>query len=109
MNIQHFEKGLTYTDREKSVVARKIGKLATICKRLKDEDSSIRVEAEHRDTIKKKDSVKMTVTIFLPHKVICAKSRHTTVIESVDRCVEKLEPQLEKYKELHSGRLRKAI
>ncbi|MBI3336908.1 HPF/RaiA family ribosome-associated protein [Candidatus Peregrinibacteria bacterium] len=103
MNIQHFEKGLTYTDRERTILMRKISKLATLCKRIKSEDSWIRIEAEHRDTVKKKDSIKMLMTISLPHTFLCAESRQNTVIEAVDRCIEKLEPQLEKYKEKHKG------
>ena len=103
MNIQHFEKGITYTDRERTILARKISKLATFCKRLKDEDSSLRVEAEHRDTVKKKDSIRMIITLSLPHKILCAESRQATVIEAIDRCIEKLEPQLDKYKEKHQG------
>lgn len=102
MNIQHFEKGLTYTDKELLQVARRLGKLATYCKRLKDEASYIRIEAEKRDTKKDKDGVKVMINVQLPRKMFRAESRKENVMEAVDRCTEKLEPQLLKYKELHT-------
>lgn len=99
MNIQHFEKGLHYTDKQLILVAKKLGKLATYCRRLKDEASFIRVEADRRDTKKDTDSVKVMITVQLPKKVLRAESRQDNVIEAVDRVVEKLEPQLIRYKE----------
>jgi ribosomal subunit interface protein len=104
MHIEHFEKGLRYTDKELLMVARKLGKLATYCGRLKDEASVIRVEAEHRDTKKEKDSVKVMMTVELPQKQFRAESRKASIIEAFDRAVEKLEPQLIRYKEMRSGK-----
>ncbi len=109
MNIQHFEKGLHYDDKELLMLARKIGKLATYCKRVKAEDSFIRVEAERRDTKKDRDMVKVMITVELPHKQLRAESRRNKVIEAVDRCVEKLEPQIKKYKDLHTAKQRARI
>lgn len=103
MNIQHYEKDFSYTDRELIILARKIGRLATYCKRLKDESSCIRVEAERRKTEKRKDSMKVAVTVELPDKTLRAESRRDDVLDAVDRCIEKLEPQVKKYKELRSG------
>lgn len=99
MNIVHFEKSFTYTDREMIHVAKKLGKLATYCKRLKDEASQIKIEAEKRATKKANDEMKVSIIIELPGKVLKADSRKATVIEAVDRCCEKLEPQVKKYKE----------
>ena len=101
MNIQHFEKGFHYDDKQLLTVARKLGKLATYCKKVKDESSVIRVEAERRKTEKKRDAVKVSVTIKLPKKVLRAESRKPEVIEGLDRCIEKLTGQAKKYKELH--------
>ncbi len=106
MNIQHFEKGLHYSNDEFLMLARKLGKLATYCKRLKDEASFIRVEAEKRETKKDRDQVKVMITIELPRKTLRAESRRNDLIEAVDRCTEKLEPQLKKYKELQTGKER---
>lgn len=110
MHIEHFEKGLRYTDKELLVVARKIGKLATYCGKLKDEASVIRVEADRRSTKKENDSVKVMITIELPQKQFRSESRKATVIEAFDRATEKMEPQLIKYKETHSakGKVRKS-
>lgn len=104
MNVQHFEKGVVYTDTELLLLAKKIGRLATYCKRLKNEGSSIRVEAERRETKKERDSVKVMMTVELPGKILRAESRRDNVIDAIDRCAEKLEPQLKRYKELKTAR-----
>lgn len=78
--------------------------MATFCKRVKDESSSIRIEAEHRKTEKKQDAMKVMVTVSLPGKTLYVESRRADVLEAADRCVEKLEPQLKKYKDLHTGK-----
>lgn len=106
MNIQHFEKGLSYSDRELLILAKKIGKLATYCKKLKDVDSVIRVEAERRATKKDRDQVKVMITVELPRKVLRAESRRNRVAEAIDRAMEKLEPQIKRYKEEQTGRER---
>ena len=103
MHIQHFERGVLYTDRELLIIVRKIGGLATHCKRLKDESSMIRIEAERRPTKKERDEVKVMITVELPKKILRAESRRADVVEAVDRCVEKLTPQLQRYKELRSA------
>lgn len=99
MNILHHEKNFQYTDRELLIIAKKIGKLATYCKRLKDESSSIRIDAERRDTKKDRDSVKMTITLDLPQKTLRAESRRADVLDAAERCIAKLEPQAKKYKD----------
>ena len=104
MRVEHFEKGLSYNDRELLVLARKIGRLATYCKRLKNADSAIRVEAERRETKKERDQVKVMINVELPRRVLRAESRRQDVIDAVDRCIEKLEPQLKRYKETNTGR-----
>jgi ribosomal subunit interface protein len=104
MNIQHFEKGLHYSADELLSLARKLGKLATFCKKVKNEDSFIRVEAERRPTQKRRDEVKAAVMVSLPRATFRAESRRPQVVEAVDRCIEKLEAQLKRYKEEQTGR-----
>jgi ribosomal subunit interface protein len=104
MNIQHFEKGFHYTDKDLLSIARKVGKLATYCKKIKDEGSVIRIESERRRTKKERDQVKVAITLELPKKQLRAESRRPDVVEALDRCIEKLEPQVKKYKDLHGGR-----
>ncbi len=104
MHIEHFEKGLRYSDTDLLLIARKIGKMATYCKRLKDEASVIRVEAERRATKKKRDEVKVMITVELPRAIMRADSRKANVLEAFDRAVEKLETQLVRYKETHTGK-----
>ena len=99
MKVLHFEKNYHYDDRDLLLVARKVGKLATYCKRLKDESSVIRIDTECRKTKKASDAIKMTITVELPDKVLRAESRKATVLDAMDRCMAKLEPQVKKYKE----------
>jgi len=110
MNIQHFEKNFEYTGRELPTVARKIGKIATFCKRVKNADSAIRVEVERQTTKKERDQILMTITVELPEINLRAESRKPDVIQALDRCIEKLEPQVKRYKEKHTVRakIRKA-
>ncbi len=109
MHVEHFEKGVRYNDEELILLAKKIGKLATYCRFLKDDGSSIRVESEKRDTKKDRDQVKVMVTVHLPKKILRVESRKFTPLEALDSCIEKLEDQIKKYKEMHSGRTRARI
>lgn len=99
MKVVHFEKNYHYDDRDLLTIARKVGKLATYCKKVKDESSIIRVDTEARKTQKANDAIKMTVTVELPGKTLRAESRKGTVLECIDRCMGKLEPQVKKYKD----------
>ena len=104
MNVKHFEKDIVYNDGELLLLARKLGRLATYCKRLKDASSLIRVDAEKRPTKKDRDQVKVMVTVDLPRKQLRAESRRVNPIDALDRCIEKLEPQIKRYKDLQTGK-----
>lgn len=104
MHVEHYEKGMYYTDKQLVLVAKKIGKLATLCSRLKDESSKIRVETERRETKKDRDAIKVMITVDLPGKTLRAESRRDHVIEALDRCIEKLEAPLTRYKEQRTAR-----
>lgn len=110
MKLEYYGKGVHFSAKEMERMARKLGKMATYCSRLKDESSVIRLEAERRETKKANDEVKVMINVELPQKMFRAESRKATMIEALDRAVEKLEPQLVKYKELRTskGRARKA-
>jgi len=104
MNVEHFEKGMQYNDTDLILLAKKIGRLATYCKKLKDDGSWIRVETEKRDTKKARDQVKVMITVHLPKKMLRVESRKDTSLEAVDSCIEKLEEQIKRYNEMNSGR-----
>ena len=104
MNLEHFEKGLSLGDNERVMLAKKILRLTRYCEKLKDESSYIRLEAERRPTEKTQDQVKVMINVKLPKQSFRAESRRERVLEAVDRCIEKLEPQIKKYKELHTGK-----
>jgi len=101
MRISHYEKGYRYTARELLMLAKKIGRLTRYCKRIMDESSVIKVETVSRDTKKQRDSVKVMVIIRLPKKTLRAESRRKDALSAIDRCCEKLESQIEKYKSRH--------
>ncbi len=107
MKILHFEKNYQYNDRDLLMVAKKVGKLATYCKRVKDESSSIRIDTEQRKTQKTRDAIKMAITVDLPDKTLRAETRKSTMLDALDRCIEKIEPQLKKYKEKNDNKRRK--
>ncbi len=109
MQVQHFEKGISYNADELILLAKKIGKLATYCRFLKDEGSVIRVEAEKRDTKKDRDQVKVMITVHLPKETLRVESRKNQVLEAVDSCIKKLAEQVKTYKEMHSGKAKAHI
>jgi len=104
MHIQHIEKGFRLSDRELLQIARRVGKLATYCKRVKNEGSGIRIDSEYRSTEKRQDQMKVMITVELPGTILRAESRRPDIAEAVDRCIEKLEPQVKRYKETNTGR-----
>ncbi|MFA6523685.1 MAG: HPF/RaiA family ribosome-associated protein [Candidatus Peribacteraceae bacterium] len=104
ITVEHVERGIQLTDRDLLFFAKKIGRLGTYCRRLKDEASVIRVETERRPTKKDRDQVKVMITITLPGKLLRAESRRVSPLDAVDRCIEKLEPQIKRYKDLHTGK-----
>ena len=108
MHILHYEKGYSYTARELLLLAKKVGRLARYCERLKDEGSLMTVETLSRDTKKQRDHVKVVVMITLPKRTLRAESRRPHALDAIDRCIEKLESQIEKYKEMHGSRARTA-
>ena len=106
MHVEHFEKGVSYNADELLLLAKKIGRLATYCRFLKDDGSSIRVEATRRDTKKDGDQVKVMVTVHLPKEILRSESRKNQVMVAVDSCMKKLKDQVKRYKDMHSGRVR---
>ena len=104
MRTAHYEKGYVYTSREFLLLAKKIGRMARYCQRIKDESSLITVETFSRDTKKRKDSVKVVVMLTLPKASLRAESRRPDALDALDRCLEKLEHQIERYKEVHGSR-----
>ncbi|HAI98290.1 TPA: hypothetical protein DCL30_01955, partial [Candidatus Peribacteria bacterium] len=104
MKIIHLERGFSYSDAQRLTLARKLSRLATYCKRLNREDSVVRIESEMQPTEKNRDQILISITVELPGKNLRAESRKRDPIEAVDRCMEKLEPQLKKYKELKTRR-----
>ena len=86
------------------MLAKKVGRLSRYCKEIMDESSIMKVETFSRDTKKQRDSVKVIISIVLPNKIVRAESRKSKALDAIDRCCEKLEAQLKKYKERHVSR-----
>jgi ribosomal subunit interface protein len=102
LKVTHYEKGYTYTASELLILAKKIGRLSRYCRRMCDEGSSIKVETISRDTKKQNDAVKVMITIHLPKRMLRAESRRPQALDAIDRCCEKLESQIKKYKAMHT-------
>ncbi len=102
MNIQHHEVGFKLTDEERMHMAEKLGHLAHYCKYMMDESTKIFVSSELRDTEKAKDRMKVSITIEFHDHTERADSRREMLLASFDRCIEKLEPQVKRYKDKHS-------
>lgn len=109
MHVEHYEKGVRFNDQDLILLAKKIGRLATYCRFLKDEGSKIRVESVQRDTKKDRDQVKVMVTVYLPNEILRAESRKFTALDALDSCIEKLEEEIKRYKEMHTGRGRSRV
>ena len=107
MRIAHYEKGYFYTTRELLLLAKKVGRLARYCQKIKDEASLITVETVSRDTKKRQDSVKVMIMVTLPRKTLRAESRRPQALDAIDRCIEKLESPIEKYKAQNGAPRRK--
>ena len=88
------------------MLAKKVGRLSRYCGKMMDESSIMKVETVSRDTKKQRDSVKVMISITLPKKTMRAESRKVKALDAIDRCCEKLEAQLKKYKEKHVSRKR---
>lgn len=101
MRIAHYEKGYVYTTEELLLLAKKVGRIARYCQRLQDESSLITVETVARDTKKQRDRVKVMIMLTLPRTILRAESRRPHALDAIDRCIEKLESQVEKYKAQH--------
>lgn len=83
------------------MLAKKVGRLTRYCNKIKDEGSIVNVETVSRDTKKQRDNVKVMITMTLPKKTLRAESRKKDALSAIDRCCEKLESQIEKYKAQH--------
>jgi ribosome-associated translation inhibitor RaiA len=62
------------------------------------------VEAVRNDTKKNRDQVHVMLTVKLPKTVLRAESRKTMALDAVDSCTEKMEEQIKRYKDMHSGK-----
>lgn len=101
LHVTHYEKGYVYTASQLLMLAKKVGRLSRYCRTIMDESSMINIETVSQDTKKHRDSVMVMITIRLPHQMLRAESRKGAALYGIDRCVEKLESQIERYKQKH--------
>jgi ribosomal subunit interface protein len=109
MRIQHFEKGVRYSEKDWELLEKRLQKLGRYCKNVEDESSLLRIDAERRETAKSSDQVKVMVTVSLPKATLRAESRRVAVLDAFERCIEKLEPQIKRYKEKNTQKARARI
>ncbi len=91
-------KYLHLTEDQKEYIQHKIDHLKHLGERVDDESTKVRVDVESNKIKTTNKNVSLQVTMYLPHAVIRAEMFSTTVEEGIDLAVEKLEKQLERYK-----------
>ena len=90
------------TQKLRTYVVRKIGKLDTFAPRASRE--SIHVEVILRQSkAKDKQAFTASVVLYMPQKTLEASETTINIFAAVDVVQEKLHAQLKKYKELHAG------
>jgi len=102
MQVNIHTKGLNLSDEEKNYILKKMEKISSLAKRIKDESSTIKVEIDKDKTKSEQDSIHCIINLHVPKETIRAESRAAWVKEAVDLTKKKLLPQIEAYKEKFS-------
>lgn len=80
------------------LIEAKVSHLADLAERIKDESSEIRVDLSHHQSRAAEDAYECHLTLFVPHAKMRAESRAESLENVVDQVIEKMKPQIEKYK-----------
>jgi ribosomal subunit interface protein len=101
MQIIINQKDITLSKEQEEFIHKKMEKLQTFSKAVKDESSEIQVNISHNDTKKSEDQIELSVTMILPIEEINATAEAENVEAAVMDVKAKLLSQLEKYKAKH--------
>ena len=98
MQIRIKTQHLNLSDQQKSSIENKVEKLQNLADRLSDESTEFRMEIKHEKSRKASDAYVCQLTIFAPQAVIRAETRNDTIENAVDKCIDKIKTQIERYK-----------
>lgn len=98
MQIRIKTQHLNLSDRQRQSIQTKVEKLQNLADRLGDESTEFRVEIKHEKSRKLSDAYICQLTIFAPQAVIRAETRHETIENAIDDCLDKIKTQIERYK-----------
>jgi ribosomal subunit interface protein len=98
MQIKIHSKQLALSDEQNELIKAKVSHLADLAERIKDESSEIRVDLSHEQSRAMEDAYECHLTLFVPHSTLRSESRAESLENVVDQVIEKMKPQVEKYK-----------
>ncbi len=98
MQISINNKHLHLSDDQKDYIGKKINHLKHLGERVNDESTQVRVDVETNNLKNSDRNISLQITMFLPQALIRAESRAVSAEEAIDLAVEKMEKQLERYK-----------
>jgi len=99
MEIKIHTQGLDLSEAQNEVIEKKITHLAELGGRLKDEATEVRVEFAYQEVKAKEDAYLCQVTFYPPHATIRAEARGEKVEDALDEVIDKIRPQIERYKD----------
>ena len=94
MQIRIKTQHLNLSEKQRKSIQTKVEKLQNLADRLGDESAEFRVEIKHEKSRKLSDAYICQLTIFAPQAVIRAETRHETIENAVDDCLNKIKTQI---------------
>lgn len=98
MQIKIHNKHMQLSSEQMELIEAKVAHLTDLADRIKDESSEIRVDLSHEQSRAAEDAYECHLTLFVPHATLRAESRAESLENVVDQVIEKMKPQIEKYK-----------
>ena len=98
MKIQLSSQSITLGDNQKDYIEHKIDNLKKYDERVADEATVVRVDVKKTKVKSGDERISTQITMYVPHAVIRAEVKGSTVEETADLAIEKLKKQIERYK-----------
>lgn len=98
MQIKIYTKNLELDARQKTMMEGKISNITHLAHRIQDESSVIQVDLAYEEVKAAEDAYVCALSLFIPHATLRAETRGESLENALDAAVEKLKPQIEKYK-----------
>lgn len=98
MQIKIHTKQLELRPHQKALVEEKISHLTHLADRIQDEASLIQVDLAHEAVKAIQDAYECVLNFFIPHATLRAEARAESLESAIDKAMEKIRPQIERYK-----------